>query len=124
MANLFIRVAGALVITAFALVFVELIPFLADPTVGFAAKGPSFGPSVSSSFGPGFSINRELKGDRLPVSTSAPAASRNESPNNVQNGLGAQEQSQKPRKIPIGCEGAFSPISSPRLAHIVGRCMT
>jgi hypothetical protein len=24
----------------------------------------------------------------------------------------------------VGCEGAFSPISSPRLAHIVGRCMT
>ena len=34
------------------------------------------------------------------------------------------EQSAKPQKIPVGCEGAFSPISSPRLAHIVGRCMT
>lgn len=105
MGNLFIRLAGALGITALALFFVGLIPFLADPTVGagIAAKTPSF------------SVNREFKGDRLPVS-GAPTVARR--------GLSTQEQSSKPQRIPVGCEGSFSPISSPRLAHILGRCMT
>ena len=105
MAKLFVRIAGALGITALALFFVGLIPFFADPTVGagIAAKAPSF------------SVNRQFKGDRLPVASAPNVAGR---------GLSTQEQSMKPRKIPVGCEGSFSPISSPRLAHIVGRCMT
>jgi hypothetical protein len=104
MAKLFARIAGALGITALALLFVGLIPFFADPTIGagIAAKV-------------GFSVNRQFKGDRLPV-PGAPSVARR--------GLSTQEQSAKPQKIPVGCEGAFSPISSPRLAHIVGRCMT
>jgi hypothetical protein len=102
MAKLFTRIAGALGITALALFFVGLIPFFADPNVGagIAAKAPSF------------SVNRQFKGDRLPVSAVA------------RRGLSTQEQSAKPQKIPVGCEGSFSPISSPRLAHVVGRCMT
>ncbi len=125
MAKLFIRIAGALGITALALFFVSVIPFFADPIVGagFAAKPPSF------------SVNREFKGDRLPASSIAPVASRSRpqnGPNTRDLGardlgardLGGQDQAQKPRRIPIGCEGSFSPISSPRLAHILGRCMT
>jgi hypothetical protein len=105
MAKLFVRIAGALGITALALFFVGLIPFFADPTAGagIAARAPSF------------SVNRQFKGDRLPLS-SVPTVARP--------GLSTQEQSSKPQKIPVGCEGSFSPISSPRLAHIVGRCMT
>ena len=120
MAKLFVRIAGALGITALALFFVSAISFFADPIVGagFAAKPPSF------------SVNREFKGDRLPASSIAPVASRSRSQNGANTrdlgnrDLGGQDQAQKPRRIPIGCEGAFSPISSPRLAHIVGRCMT
>jgi len=115
MAKLFVRIAGALGITALALFFVSVIPFFADPIVGagFAAKSPSF------------SVNREFKGDRLPASSIATVASRSR-PQNGPNtrDLGGQDQAQKPRRIPVGCEGAFSPISSPRLAHILGRCMT
>jgi len=105
MAKVFVRLAGALGITALALLFVGLIPFFADRTVGagIAAKAPSF------------SVNRQFKGDRLPFS-SVPTVARR--------GLSTQEQSPKPQKIPVGCEGSFSPISSPRLAHVVGRCMT
>jgi hypothetical protein len=120
MAKLFVRIAGALGITALALFFVSVIPFFADPIVGagFAAKPPSF------------SVNREFKGDRLPASSIAPVASRSRSQNGANTrdlgnrDLSGQDQAQKPRRIPIGCEGVFSPISSPRLAHIVGRCMT
>jgi len=105
MAKLFVRIAGALGITALALFFVGLIPFFADPTVGagIAAKAPSF------------SVNRQFKGDLLPLSSA---------PNVARRGLSTQEQSSKPQKIPVGCEGSLSPISSPRLAHVVGRCMT
>jgi len=106
MAKLFVRITSALGITALALFFVGLLPFFADPTTvgaGIAAKAPSF------------SVNRQFKGDRLPLS-SAPTVARR--------GFSTQEQSSKPHKIPVGCEGSFSPISSPRLAHIVGRCMT
>jgi hypothetical protein len=104
MAKLFIRIAGALGITTLAVFFVPLIPLFADPTVGagIAAKAP------------GFSVNRQFKGGRLPVSGTSLA----------RRGLSTQEQSAKPPRIPVGCEGAFSPISSPRLAHILGRCMT
>src|SRR5262249_11450855 len=82
-----------------------LIPFIADPTVGagIAAKAPTF------------SVNRQFKGDRLPVS---------QAPGGTRRGLSTQEQSAKPAKIPVGCEGSCSPISSPRLAHILGGCMT
>ena len=106
MAKLFIRIAGASGVTGLALLFVGLIPFFAVPTIGagIAAKAPSL------------SVNRQFKGDRLPVS-GAPSVARR--------GLSTQDQSSsKPQKIPVGCEGSFSPISSPRLAHIVGRCMT
>jgi hypothetical protein len=105
MAKLFVRIAGALGIAALALLFVGLVPFFADPTVGagIAAKAPSF------------SVNRQFKGDRLPVSSA---------PSIAQRGLSTQEQAPKPTKIPVGCEGSFSPISSPRLAHVLGRCMT
>jgi hypothetical protein len=124
MAKLLIRITGALGITALALFFVTVIPFFADPIVGAGIAKP-----------PSFSVNREFKGDRLPASSIAPVASRSRSqsgPNTRDLGardlgardLGAQDQAQKPRRIPVGCEGSFSPISSPRLAHILGRCMT
>ena len=125
MAKLFVRIAGALGVTALALFFVSVIPFFADPIVGagFAAKPPSF------------SVNREFKGDRLPASSIAPVASRSRPQNGPSTrdlgardlgarDLGGRDQAQKPRRMAIGCEGSFSPISSPRLAHIVGRCMT
>jgi hypothetical protein len=34
------------------------------------------------------------------------------------------ERSDRPDQIPVGCEGSFSPISAPQLAHVFGRCMT
>jgi hypothetical protein len=105
MAKLFVRITGVLGVTALALLFVGLIPFFADPTVGagIAAKAPSF------------SVNHQFKGDRLPLSGVSNIARR---------GPSTEQQSSKPPRIPVGCEGAFSPISSPRLAHILGRCMT
>jgi hypothetical protein len=106
MANLMIRIAGAFGATALAVFFLGFLPLLGDPTAGAGAAAKRT---------PSFSVNRELKGDRLPISNITPAASRSGS--NV-------ERSDRPDQIPVGCEGSFSPISAPQLAYVFGRCMT
>jgi hypothetical protein len=61
------------------------------------------------------SVNRLLKGDRLP--TISPAVWPHE--------LGLPVPPARPesrKKIPVGCDAAFSPISAPRLADVFGRC--
>jgi hypothetical protein len=70
---------------------------------------PFFPRSDAFSFTPPVSVDRTLKGDRLPLS--APA-DKTEMPLPGPSRI----------KIPIGCDRAFSPISSPRLANVFGRC--
>jgi hypothetical protein len=106
MAKIMIRMAGAFGATALAVFFLGFFPLLGDPIAGAGA---------TAKWTPPFSVNRQLKGDRLPISDVTPPASRSGS--NV-------EQSDSPDQIPVGCEGSFSPISAPRYAHVFGRCMT
>lgn len=102
---LFVRFAGALGVTALALFFVGLIPFL--------SAEPSAGAWLASTF----SVNREYKGDRLPLPSDINSAvSRND--------IRSQRRSQMPAEVPVGCDPAFSPVSSPRMAYFYGRCMT
>ena len=103
--QLFIRTAGALGVTSLALLFVGLVPFLsAIPTAGAGLTTPAF------------TVNREFKGDRLPLPSDINSAiSRNEL---------RLRLSETPKQIPIGCERAFSPVSAPRLAYYYGRCAT
>jgi hypothetical protein len=56
------------------------------------------------------SVDRKLKGDRLPL---------------ISRELGSQvapEHSQSRAKVPVGCDAAFSAISTPRMANIFRRC--
>lgn len=63
---------------------------------------------------PAMSVNRGLKGDRLPLVE--PTAEPRE--------LGLPvSPAQSRAKVPVGCDAAFSPISSPQLASIFRRCM-
>jgi hypothetical protein len=105
---LIVRCAGVLGATALALIFVGLIPFLSvDPAAhaGFGARTPAV------------LVNRAFKGDRLPLPSEANrAVSRGDSDR--------QQHVQKPKDVPDGCDTAFSPISSPRLAYFYGRCTT
>jgi hypothetical protein len=97
---LFVRIAGGLGLTSLALFFVGVMPFLsADPTAGAGLIGKAAG----------FSVNREFKGDRLPMLDGNSVALRTP---------------RRPEKIPYGCDASFSPISAPRLAYIYGRCTT
>jgi len=68
---------------------------------------------INSSSAP--SVNRTLKGDRLQQLTE-PVIQTHE--------LGLPvSPAQSRAKVPVGCDGAFSPISSPRLAGVFRRCM-
>jgi hypothetical protein len=99
---LFARIAGVLGLTSLAVFFVGLIPFLsADPSAGagLAAK-------------PAYSVNRDLKGDRLPL------------PSEINSAVSRNESRSPAREIPVGCDPSFSPVSAPQLAYIYGRCTT
>jgi hypothetical protein len=105
---LFVRTAGALGMAALALLFVGLIPFLsADPTAGAGLSART--PTVL--------VNRAFKGDRLPLPSEINSAVS-------RNGPVAKKSSQAPDEIPVGCDPAFSAVSSPGLAYYYGRCAT
>jgi hypothetical protein len=56
-------------------------------------------------------VDRTLKGDRLPqniVRNNAPASS--------------SPAGSLTRKVPLGCDRAFSPAVDPAYAHVFGRC--
>ena len=95
--QLFVRITAASGVTSLALIFVGLIPFFgAGPSAGAGFKPPAF------------TVNREFKGDRLPLPSEINSAvSRN-----------------MPRPAPVGCDASFSLISAPHLAFIYGRCTT
>jgi hypothetical protein len=113
MARLVVRLVGALGATALALLFLGLLPFLsAVPTAGAGY--------VSTS--PGSTVNREFKGDRLPVHAALNGSA-------WQTEFGSQTfaspaRAQAPGEIPFGCDPAFSPVSAPRLAYVYGRCLS
>jgi hypothetical protein len=113
MAQLFVRLVGALGATALALFFLGLLPFLsAGPTAGAGY--------VSTS--PGFTVNREFKGDRLPVHAALNASVwQTEFSSRI---FASSARAPAPGEIPFGCDSAFSPVSAPRLAYIYGRCLS
>lgn len=90
---------------------------LAVFTAGFVwfASFPTTGAELFGSF-PAVSVNRALKGDRLPLGRPAILPPEPQLP-------GRFEPSQAHEKIPLGCDAAFSPISSPHVANIFRRCM-
>jgi len=108
MAMLFVRTTGVLGVTSLALFFLGIVPFLsAAPTAG-----AGYVPSAS-----GVTVNREFKGDRLPIH-SALNSSVGHTP------FGSQVGALMLHEIPFACDPSFSPISAPRLAYVYGRCLS
>jgi len=103
--RLYPRIMGACAILALAVFLVSL-----DPLLGAV---PSPGPGAGERT-PSVSVNRLLKGDRLPLVH--PGASDSLRGQPVPNGLQTRE------KAPIGCDPAFSPVSSPSRVVVYGRC--
>ena|ERR1700733_2977089 len=100
------RIVSVAGLCGLAVLIVGLDPFLSDPTAGAGYSQPT--PSVS--------VDRTLKGDRLPILHS-PILNAPDS----QGGVGAQSTAPQ---MPVGCDPAFSPISSPLLANVYRRCTT
>jgi hypothetical protein len=110
---LFARITGMLTVTLLALFFVSLLPLLsAARTVSYSS--------------PDFTVNRELKGDRLPFRTAAGPSFWQSDFESLQTAKQSpvQSQTETPREIPFACEPSFSPVATPRLAYIYGRCMS
>jgi hypothetical protein len=63
---------------------------------------------------PAVAVDRTLKGDRLPVSRLIDWPSEPGS---------TMSPARLPAEIPTGCDPAFSPISSPAMAHVFRRCV-
>jgi hypothetical protein len=96
------RIVGAGALISLAFFFGSLDPFLrAAPITSVAVSERT----------PPVSVNRYRKGDRLPLFRSS---------DNLR-GLGG---SQARERVPVGCDPAFSPVASPSLATVYGRCAT
>ena len=117
--HVFIRMASAAGVLTLALFLLGLDPFLA------------FAPSAGAVFNgtPSQPVNRTLKGDRLPMPALAAFKTKDWVPDwqgqfNDEFKSLPPVQSASRAQIPVGCDPAFSPISSPRLAGVYRRCMT
>ncbi len=71
-------------------------------------------PVTASNAAPTVSVNRIIKGDRLPVAPAIKPKQHNSTP------------TEKPVRKPamLGCEPAFSPFAEPTRAHIISHCLT
>lgn len=98
-----LRFLGAAALCSAAFVFAGVAPRLHAAPVGSGMSDPM----------PAMEVNHLHKGDRLPlfhprtVGVELPA-------------LRAGSQTQG--KVPLGCDRSFSPILSPQLATLYGRC--
>lgn len=83
----------------------------------FAVAGAAYlyaAPAGSGLSEPAVAVNHFRKGDRLQPSHRR--AVRQDMPGPA----GSQPQG----KVPLGCDSSFSPVTSPSLAALYGRCMT
>ena len=71
-------------------------------------------PVTASNAVPAVSVNRILKGDRLPVAPVTKTKQHDSTP--------AEKPVRKPAMV--GCETAFSPFAEPTRAHIISHCLT
>jgi hypothetical protein len=113
--HVFIRMASAAGVLTLALFLLGLDPFLA------------FAPSAGAVFNgtPSQPVNRNLKGDRLPMPALAAFKAQDwQGQFNDEFKSLPPVQSASRAQIPVGCDPAFSPISSPRLAGVYRRCVT
>jgi hypothetical protein len=110
--RLYPRFVGAFGIVALTVLLVSLDPLLgAVPSAGTGASERT----------QAVSVNRFRKGDRLPLVQ--PGALNGRTNQGVWRGRPIPDGLQTQKKTPIGCDPAFSPVSSPARAVIYGRCI-
>ncbi|MGH6670620.1 MAG: hypothetical protein ACRECV_01435 [Xanthobacteraceae bacterium] len=100
---LYLRIAGAVAFVTVAFLLISFEPFLRA-----APLDPGASAQTSS-----VTVNRFRKGDLLP----------RHPPRTVWRDFRRSDGLQSERKVPFGCDPAFSPVSSPALGTVFGRCM-
>jgi hypothetical protein len=98
---LYVRIVGAIVLCSLAFLLVSFDPFLRAAPIG---SGDDQTP---------VSVNQFRKGDRLPLYHPDAGQQDFHRPN------GLQTQ----RHVPFACDPAFSPVATPSLSKVFGRCM-
>ena len=93
------------------ILFVRIVAVVSGLLVASFIAFPSFPSTGFLSFMPSVAVDRTQKGDRLP-----PSAPTDKTEMPVQSAPSSRE------KIPVGCDRAFSPVSSPRVANVFQRC--
>ena len=107
--QLLLRTASALGVVALAAAFVGVAPLLTNvPSAG--SSGLARTPPVS--------VDRTLKGDRLPSPNSAVLYIPD-----WQYEFGVLSPAKPHAQIPLGCDPAFSPIFAPAASNVYRRCM-
>ena len=86
---------------------------LASWILGAAPLSTVTAPPRLTNNAPQFTVNQLRKGDRLPV-TKRPVISHD---------LLVPQSLQNERKVPLGCDRAFSPVAAPAVKSIYGRCL-
>jgi len=107
---LFVRITDMVAVTLLAVFFVSLLPLLS------AARTASYS-------SPGFTVNREFKSDLLPFHTALGASILKSDFDSLTQSR-VQTQADMPHEIPFACDPSFSPVATPRLAYVYGRCMS
>jgi hypothetical protein len=98
-----LRVMGAVALCSAAFVLAGAAPHLYAAPVAPGLSDPE----------PSMTVNHFRKGDRLPLFHRR--AVRQEVP--------TPTGSRTEGRVPFGCDSAFSPVTSPELATLYGRCM-
>lgn len=105
---LYVRVAGAVALCSLLFLLVSLDPFLRAAPIG-EGTGYQMGDQT-----PAVTVNHFRKGDRLPIAH----------PGTVWQNSHSLDGLQTQRHVPFACDPAFSPVATPSLSKVFGRCMT
>lgn len=109
--RLYPRVLGAFAIAALSVFLISL-----DPLLGAV---PGFGPDATGRTLP-VSVNHFRKGDRLPLVR--PGVTGGWENQGASRGRPLPDGLQTREQAPLGCDPAFSPVSSPSPVVVYGRC--
>jgi hypothetical protein len=99
-----LRIVGAVALCSAVFVVAGAAPYLHAAPVAPGLSDPE----------PTMMVNHFRKGDRLPLFKAHAVQQEQPVPS------GSQTQG----KVPFGCDSSFSPVTSPELATVYGRCMS
>jgi hypothetical protein len=59
----------------------------------------------------------------MTIATKIKADARSDSSRGIRQAPNESARREKAKKLPVGCEPSFSPVTTPSMAHVTGRCL-